>query len=219
MDTAPLSFDPNDVDFSAGGLIPVVAQDAYTLEVRMLAWANREALEATLQTGEAHYFSRSRNELWRKGATSGNVQRVRAVRLDCDRDALLYMIEVDGPACHTGRRSCFHHETVRVEPAAPGEAMALLARVVEDRWTAAPEGSYVASLRQRGLGYVSQKVVEEAGETVVAALMGDEDVAAEAADLIFHLSVLLRARGVAWHEVEKVLWDRHRTKSKAPAGI
>ena len=197
--------------FDARGLLPVVAQDIDSGELLMLAWANREALERTLATGEAHYWSRSRDQLWRKGATSGNTQAIVDVRFDCDGDAVLYRVESAGPACHTGERSCFHRPLE--DDAAPtvGDVMGLLQRVVDDRFERRPEGSYVAQLRERGTGYMAQKVVEEAGETVVAALEGDgSDLPEEAADLLFHLTVLLRDRGVRWRDVAAVLASRHR---------
>lgn len=181
----------------------------------MLAWADREALRATLDTGEAHYHSRSRDELWRKGATSGHVQRVAEVRLDCDGDAVLYRVHQTGPACHTGARSCFHRPLAGGEAPSLGEALGLLERVVDDRLRTLPEGSYVARLHERGPGYVAQKVVEEAGETVVAALQGeDEALPGEAADLLFHLAVLLRERGASLADVAAVLVDRHQGRSE-----
>ena len=208
------------VAWDAAGLVPVVAQDATSGDVLTLAYANALALRRTLETGEAHYWSRSRAELWHKGATSGNVQRVREVRLDCDGDALLYRVDPAGPACHTGERSCFFRapgSEARVpaegprETAGIGAIMGLLQRVVDERLATLPEGSYVAKLHRRGVGYVAQKVVEEAGETVVAALQGqDEELLGEAADLLFHLTVLLRERGHDLDAVARVLAGRHR---------
>jgi phosphoribosyl-AMP cyclohydrolase / phosphoribosyl-ATP pyrophosphohydrolase len=206
-----------EIRFDASGLVPVVAQDATTGAVLTLAYASLEAVERTLETGEAHYFSRSRQELWRKGATSGNTQRVTEVRLDCDADALLYKVEPRGPACHTGEKSCFF-TTV----AGPGVGVATgsgvevgfgamverLAGVIEERHREMPEGSYTARLLSSGTGRLSQKVGEEAVEVVVAALEG-ERLAEEAADLIYHLLVLLEERGVGIEEVARVLRDRH----------
>lgn len=208
------------VAWDAAGLVPVVTQDATSGDVLTLAYANALALRRTLETGEAHYWSRSRAELWRKGATSGHVQRVREVRLDCDGDALLYRVDPAGPACHTGERSCFFRAPGREDrlPAeGPADAvgigaiMGLLQRVVDERLATLPEGSYVAKLHRRGVGYVAQKVVEEAGETVVAALQGqDDELLGEAADLLFHLTVLLRERGHDLDAVARVLAGRHR---------
>ncbi|MFN2322444.1 MAG: bifunctional phosphoribosyl-AMP cyclohydrolase/phosphoribosyl-ATP diphosphatase HisIE [Trueperaceae bacterium] len=226
-----------DVAWGDAGLIPVVAQDATSGDVLTVAYANELALTRTLETGEAHYWSRSRAELWRKGATSGNVQRVRSVLLDCDGDALVYRVDPAGPACHTGARTCFYR---RLQPAADapgldavgiapdadragiapdadragiGATMGLLQRVVDQRWAERPEGSYVAKLADRGVGYVAQKVVEEAGETIVAALEHhDDQMLGEAADLLFHLTVLLRARGLELDQVAQVLEGRHRAR-------
>jgi phosphoribosyl-AMP cyclohydrolase / phosphoribosyl-ATP pyrophosphohydrolase len=210
------------VAWDASGLVPVVTQDASSGDVLTVAYANALALERTLETGEAHYWSRSRAELWRKGATSGNVQRVREVRLDCDGDALLYRVDPAGPACHTGQRSCFFRAPGSEAPVPSqgpadsvgiGGVMGLLQRVVDDRLATLPEGSYVARLHQRGIGYVAQKVVEEAGETVVAALQErDEELLGEAADLLFHLTVLLRERGHGLDAVAAVLAARHRER-------
>ena len=207
------------IDFERLGLVPVVAQDAESGEVLTLAYANEEALHRTLETREAHYWSRSRAELWHKGATSGNVQDVVEVRYDCDEDALLYRVRPRGPACHTGERSCFYR-TVAESEGHPslGDVMALLQRVVDDRLETLPEGSYVTEIHRRGPGYVAQKVVEEAGETIVAALQGERDaLVEEAGDLIFHLTVLLRERGVPLAEVTNRLWDRHRARSAGDA--
>ena len=205
------------VRFDEGGLVPVVAQDAATGEVLTLAYANREALEKTLSSGEAHYYSRSRSELWHKGATSGNTQRVVEVRLDCDGDALLYMVEPRGPACHTGQKSCFFttlaSEGVGVAPAGEievrfGAMVERLAGTIAQRHREMPEGSYTVSLIQSGKERLAQKVGEEAVEVIVAAL-SDERLPEEAADLIYHLLALLEERGVGVEDVAKVLHDRH----------
>lgn len=216
--------------FDDRGLLPVVVQDVADGRVLMLAYADREALERTLATGEGHYFSRSRQRLWRKGESSGNVQQVRDVLYDCDADTLLYRVSQIGPACHTGEHSCFHRslsvrgaaqEARKGADAAPaagagaresiGEAMSLLAATIADRLARLPDGSYVRRLHERGLGYVAQKVVEEAGETIVAALQGDRnELRGEAADLLFHLGVLLAEAGVDWDDVARTLIERHR---------
>lgn len=206
------------VKFDDNGLAPVVAQDVATGDVLTLAYANREALEKTLESGEAHYYSRSRAELWRKGATSGNTQRVVEVRLDCDGDALLYRVEPRGPACHTGARTCFFTtvagEGVGVavgEAGAPesfGTVLERLAGTISERHRTMPEDSYTASLIRRGTPRVAQKVGEEAVEVVIAAL-GEDRLAEETADLVYHLLVLLEERGVGTDEVARVLSDRH----------
>ncbi len=191
------------------GLIPVVAQDADTGEVLMLAYANEEAVTETLRTGEAHYHSRSRGELWRKGATSGNTQKVVEIRLDCDGDALLYRVAPRGPACHTGAYSCFFTSVAGSEPPNLGRTLNRLAGTIAGRHREMPEGSYTAQLLSRGTGHIVQKVGEEAVEVVVAALE-DERLAEESADLLYHLLVLLEERGVGIREVARVLDGRHR---------
>jgi phosphoribosyl-ATP pyrophosphohydrolase/phosphoribosyl-AMP cyclohydrolase len=205
------------IAFDGNGLVPVIAQDAATWSVLTLAYANREAVEKTLASGEAHYYSRSRSELWRKGATSGNTQKVVEVRLDCDGDALLYVVEPRGPACHTGEESCFFTslagEGVGVRSTVDDEVsfgtmVERLAGTITQRHRSMPEGSYTASLIQGGKERLAQKVGEEAVEVVVAAL-SDERLPEEAADLLYHLLVLLEERGVGIEEVAKVLHDRH----------
>lgn len=198
-----------DIRFDERGLVPVIAQDAHTGEVLTLAYANREALERTLESGEAHYYSRSRQELWHKGATSGNTQTVTGVRLDCDGDALLYLVEPAGPACHTGERSCFFTSISGTSSRSFGLMVEYLAGVIATRHTEMPEGSYTARLLREGTGRVAQKVGEEAVEVVISALEG-ERLAEETADLVYHLLVLLQERGVTLEEVAKVLEERHR---------
>jgi phosphoribosyl-AMP cyclohydrolase / phosphoribosyl-ATP pyrophosphohydrolase len=205
------------VQFDRTGLVPVIAQDAATGDVLTLAYANREAVEKTLASGEAHYYSRSRSELWRKGATSGNTQRVVEVRLDCDGDALLYVVEPRGPACHTGENSCFFTslagEGVGVRAAEGhevdfGSMVERLAGTIAQRHREMPEGSYTVSLIEGGPERLAQKVGEEAVEVVVAAL-SDDRLPEEAADLVYHLLVLLEERGVGTEEVARVLRERH----------
>jgi phosphoribosyl-ATP pyrophosphohydrolase/phosphoribosyl-AMP cyclohydrolase len=205
------------VEFDENGLVPVVAQDAVTGEVLTLAYANREALEKTLEDGEAYYYSRSRSELWRKGATSGNTQKVVEVRLDCDGDALLYMVEPRGPACHTGEESCFFSslagEGVGTRATRDGEVLfgtmvERLAGTIAQRHEEMPEGSYTVSLIEGGTERLAQKVGEEAVEVVIAAL-SDDRLSEETADLVYHLLVLLEERGVGTEQVAKVLRDRH----------
>ena len=205
------------VRFDDGGLVPVVAQDATTGDVLTLAYANREALEKTLATGEAHFYSRSRRELWRKGETSGNTQRVVEVRLDCDGDAVLYRVEPRGPACHTGERSCFFTtlagEGVGVategsDGTSLGTMVERLAGTIAQRHREMPQGSYTAGLIRRGPERLAQKVGEEAVEVVIAALR-DDMLAEETADLVYHLLVLLEERGVGTEKVAGVLRDRH----------
>ena len=202
---------PKAISFDENGLVPVIAQDADTGEVLTLAYANREAVEKTMETDEAHYYSRSRGELWRKGETSGNTQKVVEIRLDCDGDALLYRVEPAGPACHTGERSCFFTSLAGSDEEAPnlGRTLTRLAGTIDERRREMPEGSYTAKLFSRGTGYAAQKVGEEAVEVVVAALEG-EKLAEETADLLYHLLVLLEERGVSTEEVASILDERHR---------
>jgi phosphoribosyl-AMP cyclohydrolase / phosphoribosyl-ATP pyrophosphohydrolase len=205
-----------DLKFDERGLIPIITQDADTGEVLMFAYATQEALEKTLATKQAHYFSRSRNELWHKGATSGNTQEVAEVRFDCDEDAVLYRVKPKGPACHTGEQSCFYRTLGEEGQLSMGDVMGLLERVVSERLTNLPEGSYVTKLHEHGIGYIAQKVVEEAGESIVAALeKKDDELLAEAADLLFHLTVLVKERGLSLTQVSKVLEERHYKLSKA----
>jgi phosphoribosyl-AMP cyclohydrolase / phosphoribosyl-ATP pyrophosphohydrolase len=200
------------VRFNPDGLVPVVAQDVLSGDLLMVAYANREALALTLSTGAAHYFSRSRNALWRKGETSGHTQAVAEVRLDCDGDAVLYRVRQEGPACHTGSRTCF---LTRLDPGQAtndpdhgGHLLQRLAATVAQRATERPAGSYTVQLLAAGLPKVSQKVGEEAIEVVVAANSEDAGrLASETADLLYHLLVLLQARGVpldtVWRELDQ----------------
>jgi phosphoribosyl-AMP cyclohydrolase / phosphoribosyl-ATP pyrophosphohydrolase len=208
------------VNFGADGLVPVVTQESRSGDVLMVAYANREALDRTLSTGLAHYFSRSRGRLWQKGETSEHVQRITEVRLDCDGDAVLYRVEQTGPACHTGTRTCFSTVLGRRDGQAeggPGEedpgghVLSRLASTVAARAVARPPGSYTAQLLASGVAKISQKVGEEAVETVVAANSEDDErLASEAADLLYHLLVLLQARGVPLDAVWRELESRER---------
>jgi phosphoribosyl-ATP pyrophosphohydrolase/phosphoribosyl-AMP cyclohydrolase len=201
------------VRFGADGLVPVVAQESRSGDVLMLAFANREALERTAATGRAHYYSRSRAALWRKGQTSGHEQAVREIRIDCDGDSILYRVEQTGPACHTGSRTCFSTSVVQNGVTAAGEdpgahLLTRLASTIAERAAARPPGSYTVQLLDRGVPKISQKLGEEAVEVVVAANAEEpERLASEAADLLYHLLVLLQARGVpldaVWGELEQ----------------
>ena len=201
---------PEDLKYDDRGLVPCVVQDAASGEVLTLAWQSREALERTLRSGQATFWSRSRGEIWVKGATSGNTQSVRAARTDCDHDVVLLRVEPRGPACHTGARSCFF-EAVAGSPDAPespGETFARLERVLLERRADAPSGSYTAKLyADENLRH--KKVGEEATELVMASLRGDKDaVAEEAADLLYHALVLLQSHGVGLREVADKLRGR-----------
>ena len=191
------------VRFGNDGLVPVVAQSALAGEVLMVAYADREALERTRATGQAHYRSRSRGELWQKGATSGHTQTVEDVRVDCDGDAVLYVVRQEGPACHTGAATCFGEPT--------GGTLTRLARTVAERARDKPAGSYTARLLADGVAKIAQKVGEEAVETVVAATSEDRArLASEAADLLYHLLVLLEARQLPLDRVLEELDARAR---------
>ena len=195
-----------EIAFDDRGLVPVVIQDWTTGEVLTLAYANAEALERTRATGELHLWSRSRGELWHKGATSGNDQRVRALRVDCDGDALLALVEPAGPACHTGERTCFF--TGDLEPPAPHEALPALERTLHARAAERPQGSYTDTLLDDP-PLIGEKVQEEAEEVARAAREEtDERVDNEAADVLYHLTVLLHSRGRGLADAERVLTER-----------
>ncbi len=196
------------IAYDERGLVPCVIQDWETGEVLTLAYMNAEALEATRATGELHLWSRSRDELWRKGATSGNTQAVKALRYDCDADAMLALVVPNGPACHTGERTCFHNG--ELEPPAPHEALPGLERTIAARAAELPEGSYTAALLADP-PLAGEKVTEEAEEVVRAVREeSDERVAEEAADVLYHLAVLLRSRGLGLADAERVLLGRRR---------
>ena len=211
------------VRFGADGLVPAVVQDVADGRVLMLAWMDMEALAATLQTGEVHFHSRSRERLWRKGETSGNVLHLRALSTDCDRDALLLSVEPHGPTCHRGTRSCFDQDAA--DPVAAGQGLGWLEELwvtIAHRTATRPAGSYTAQLLAGGVDAVARKVTEEAAEVLIAA---KDDAAAESsghdrestraalaeetADLIYHALVVLAERGVDPSAVISVLRRRH----------
>lgn len=197
------------ISFDSDGLVPCVTQDFASGEVLTLAYMSAESLRLTLESGEIHFFSRSRGEIWRKGESSGNVQRLRSMRYDCDGDAILALVEPAGPACHTGERSCFYRdlggraETAKDAPRVDGEpvpadheALATLERTLRSRAAERPTGSYTVELLDDP-DLLGRKVLEEAEEVVRAAgRESDRRVAEEAADLLYHLSALLVSRGV-----------------------
>jgi phosphoribosyl-ATP pyrophosphohydrolase/phosphoribosyl-AMP cyclohydrolase len=205
------------VRFGADGLVPVVAQESRSGDVLMVAYADRKALERTLSTGLAHYYSRSRAALWQKGESSGHIQRVTEIRVDCDGDAVLYRVEQSGPACHTGARTCFS-TTVSMSDGASrggddpgGHLLTRLLATIARRAGERPDGSYTVKLLDAGIATISQKVGEEAVELVVAAnAESDDRVASEAADLLYHLLVLLQARGVPLDAVWQHLTEREK---------
>ena len=197
------------VNFDERGLVPCVAQDAGSGEVLTLAYANEEALRLSLETGEVHFFSRSRGKIWRKGEESGHVLKLVQLRVDCDGDAVVALVEPSGPACHTGERSCFYRELAGGELAPVAhEALAVLQRTLRSRAAERPAGSYTVELLDDPK-LIGEKVEEEAEEVVRAAREEtDERVAEEAADLLYHLSVLLASRGVSQAAVMEVLNGR-----------
>lgn len=201
--------DPAALKYDEKGLLPVVVQDVASGAVLMLAYANREAVEKTLETRQAHFWSRSRQSLWKKGETSGNVLEVVEVLPDCDSDALLVRARPAGPACHRGTRTCFEPNPARLE-------IGWLHAFLEERCKADPAESYTARLLSQGMPRVAQKVGEEGVETALAAVLLDKEnpesragLAGEAADLIYHLTVLLLAAGIPPGEIAEVLARRH----------
>jgi phosphoribosyl-ATP pyrophosphohydrolase/phosphoribosyl-AMP cyclohydrolase len=198
--------DDSQITWDERGLVACIAQDWRSGEVLTLAYMNGEALARTRDTGELHLYSRSRQELWHKGETSGNTMAVKAIRYDCDGDALLALVEPAGPACHTGERTCFHRG--EFEPGAPYESLPGLERVVSMRKAERPSGSYTVELLDDP-GRIGEKVQEEAEELARAAREeSDERVSAEAADVLYHLTVLLSGRGLSLADAERVLDDR-----------
>jgi phosphoribosyl-ATP pyrophosphohydrolase/phosphoribosyl-AMP cyclohydrolase len=208
-----------DLKFDANGLITAVVQDRLTGEVRMVAWMNQEAVERTLETGRATFYSRSRQRLWQKGEESGNVLLVSEVSVDCDRDTLLVQVDPAGPSCHTGEQNCFFSPLDGLQPTtSKGEGseamlalpfMERLERSLEARRASTSEKSYTRSLLDGGAPRISAKMVEEAGEFSQAiASESDERVASEAADVVYHLLVGLRLRHVGWRSVLGVLAGR-----------
>ncbi|MEX0620971.1 MAG: bifunctional phosphoribosyl-AMP cyclohydrolase/phosphoribosyl-ATP diphosphatase HisIE [Solirubrobacterales bacterium] len=199
-----------EVRFSDDGLVPCVTQDSRTGEVLTLAWMSAESLRLTLDTGEVHFFSRSRGEIWRKGETSGNTQRVVDLRIDCDEDAVIALVEPAGPACHTGERSCFYRRLEDGGPPQPtsSEALAELQRTLDERAITRPEGSYTVTLLDNS-ELAAGKVMEEAEEVTRAVREeSDERVEEETADVLYHLAVLLKSREITLDRAMEVLNGR-----------
>jgi phosphoribosyl-ATP pyrophosphohydrolase/phosphoribosyl-AMP cyclohydrolase len=209
----------DEIRFDEEGLVPAVVQDSDSGAVLMVAYMNRESLARTIETREVHFWSRSRNKLWKKGETSGNVLRLRSIRVDCDADCLLVRAEPAGPACHTGERSCFFEELdsgVRSENGSPtelGDVLGRLARTIRERHRDRPQGSYTSELFERGLDRIAQKVGEEATEVVISAVK-EETLAEESADLLYHLLVLWQAAGLEPRDVAAALARREKPGGK-----
>jgi len=193
------------IDFNkSDGLVPVIIQDEQTLEVLMLGYMNKEAYDKTVQENIVTFYSRSKNRLWTKGETSNNFLHVKKIDIDCDNDTLLIKVKADGPTCHTGSRSCFKTEYNQ-------NFILQLEAIVADRYENPQEGSYINKLRTKGLNKIAQKVGEEGVETVIAALAETEtDLINESSDLIFHLLVLLREKGLSLEQIAKNLEGRHK---------
>ena len=219
-----MNFDPDQIKFDECGLVPAIVQDARTREVLTLAYMNAESLRLTVQSGETWFWSRSRSELWHKGVTSGHTQRVVEIRQDCDSDALMILIEPAGPACHTGKRSCFYRNVAGAEIDEPpiedssdlGSVLNNLYDVVESRRKERPAGSYTTYLFDQGLDKILKKIGEEASETIIAAKNEEkEPLVAESADLLYHLLVLLAGRGILLDDLKVELTSRRRKSRQA----
>ncbi|MFS0775347.1 bifunctional phosphoribosyl-AMP cyclohydrolase/phosphoribosyl-ATP diphosphatase HisIE [Neobacillus sp. 3P2-tot-E-2] len=202
------------IRFDEKGLVPAIVQDAETKEVLTLAYMNQESLTKTLETGETWFYSRSRQELWHKGATSGNTQSVVSVKYDCDQDAVLVLVEPKGPACHTGAVSCFSEGVVTERTTsnlADYQILQSLEKLIIEREKERPEGAYTTYLFEKGVDKILKKVGEEASEVIIAAKNRDkEELKWEAADLLYHLQVLLVEQGMPFKEVLKTLEERHK---------
>ncbi|WP_080844064.1 bifunctional phosphoribosyl-AMP cyclohydrolase/phosphoribosyl-ATP diphosphatase HisIE [Cytobacillus gottheilii] len=200
--------------FDGNGLIPAIVQHAETKEVLTLAYMNEESYKKSLETGETWFYSRSRQELWHKGATSGNTQKIVEMKLDCDQDALVVLVQPAGPACHKGTESCFEESVYKGEALgdAPADYSILgkLEKVIRDREAERPEGAYTTYLFEKGVDKILKKVGEEASEVIIAAKNRDkEELKWESADLLYHLLVLLREQDLPFGDVLKVLEKRH----------
>lgn len=203
----------NELQFDPRGLLPAIVQHAETGEVLTLAYMNRESLQKCLDAGETWFFSRSRQQLWHKGETSGNVQRIVSIKFDCDADALLVQVIPTGPACHTGERTCFYRALNEQNEATSSlpQILTELQEVIQQRQREMPEGSYTTTLFNKGVKKIAQKVGEEALEVALASVNEtDERLASETADLLYHLLALLAARNISLGEVAKELTRRRK---------
>ena len=197
-----------ELKFDKKGLIPAIVQDHYTKEVLTLAYMNAETLALTIAEGRTVFWSRSRQEIWRKGETSGNVQRVVSITADCDKDALEVKVKKDGPACHLGTDSCFENPVWNSDELSEF-SVDLLYKLLEGRKKDLPEGSYTTYLFQKGVDKILKKVGEEAAEVVIAGKNRDKDeISYETADLIYHLTVMLVDNGMTWEDIYKEMERR-----------
>ena len=210
------------VRFDEKGLIPAIVQDATTKEVLTLAYMNQISLEKSIETRETWFYSRSRQELWHKGATSGNTQSIVEMKLDCDQDAIVVLVNPAGPACHTGAISCFSESILKEEITVKNEASLAdyqilmdLEQIIEQREKERPEGAYTTYLFEEGVDKILKKVGEEASEVIIAAKnRNQEELKWEASDLLYHLFVLLREQGLPFKEILNVLQERHLNKEQ-----
>ena len=203
------------IKWNSHGLVPAIAVDAYTNSVLMQAYMNEEALQLTLETGRAHYYSRSRKKLWLKGETSGHFQEVVEVYSDCDNDSILLRVVQTGAACHTGNRTCFFNKLKSFKRVANIDILQKNIDTIEDRSVNPREGSYTNYLLNKGREKICKKVGEESAEVIIAAMKGDnEELANELADLYFHTFVLMKDRGLSFNDVLCVLEDRHNSERK-----
>lgn len=201
------------IKFDEYGLIPAIVQDAVTGKVLMLAYMNDEALRKTMETKETWFYSRSRKELWNKGATSGNRQKVKSIALDCDKDAILITVEPLGPACHTGEETCFHHVVEKGNE--EREVIHDVIKIIEDRRHNPVEGSYTNYLFEKGIDKVLKKVGEETSEVIIGAKNNDkEEIKWEIADLVYHTLVLMNMTGVSISDIKQILYERHVGKKE-----
>ncbi len=207
-----------EIKFDEKGLVPVIAQDFRTGEVRMLAYANKEAVKKTLETGYAHYYSRSRREIWKKGDTSGEFQRIKEIRVDCDSDSIIYIIEQEkNTACHTGNRNCFYRniEDKKVNSVLPFETLQRLEELIKERLEKKPEGSYTVKLLREGKDKILQKFGEEAIESLIALKNGDwKSIREEVADMMYHLILSLAINDMSITDIMEELSDRIKAGGK-----
>ncbi len=207
--------DITSIKFDQKGLVPAIVCDAYSGRVLMQAYMNREALELTLSTRNAYYYSRSRQKLWRKGETSGHTQEVVSVMSDCDNDCILLRVIQTGPACHTGAQSCFYNSLAEFSDIAEPGVLLDTVDAIRDRKQNPVEGSYTNYLFNKGREKICKKIAEESGEAIIAAMKGDNaELCEESADLLFHLTVLLEERGTNLTAVLKVMEERRKQERK-----